>query len=118
MATATQCRSLESVRAEHHAVSEEIRALTIRRAMREVDRPELYRYYDDEHRELTNKIERLYGRMGDLARELASASGNLLSFACAESLIKEHKYCNGRFKTKGGNWLRCGCECHQSKKGS
>jgi hypothetical protein len=112
--TTTHLRPLETVRAEHDAVKEQIRALTIRRAQREVENPELFRYYDDEHKALTIEIERLYGHLGDLAREMASAEGRLLTFACAEALFKDHRDCRGEFRSNGV-WMKCACACHTAK---
>jgi hypothetical protein len=120
--TTTQFRSLEKVRAEHDAVKEELRDLTIRRAKREVENPELFLYPDPHHGWLTEEIYKLRDRMGILTRELASAEGRLLTWACAEAfgadrkLDKEHKFCRGEFKCNG-IWMKCGCECHQKKKG-
>lgn len=108
-------RNLETVRAEHDTIKAELRALTIRRAQREVDNPELFFCGDEEHGRLTDQIFKMREEMGVLARELASAEGRLLTFACAEAIGKEHRYCRGQFKS-GGKWLRCGCECHSKPK--
>jgi hypothetical protein len=114
--TITQFRYLEKVRVDHDAVKAELRALMIRRAQREIDNPDLFFQYDQEHRDLTNQIYKLRDRFGDLSRELASAEGRLLTFSCADGLSKEHKYCRGEFKSNG-IWMQCGCKCHKTKKG-
>jgi hypothetical protein len=101
-------RAEEAVRADYNTQKERVRALTIQRAKLDLD--------DDEgYRRLNCEIQKERERLALLERELASATGAYLTWACSDPVSPEHKYCRGEFNYNGV-WMRCGCDCHAAPK--
>jgi len=109
MKTATkQTGDIEALYAE---MKERLRALTIERAQRMVDDPELYFAPDQRDRELVGLIHEAKREFLKIEARYLSARGEWLTLGC---IAGEHKYCKRRVE-RDNAILVCSCPCHKTK---
>lgn len=97
-----------SVEAQFLECKAELRRVTIERAQREVENPELYWKPDALHRELAWTIAELRRQFARLEALYLSERGELVFVGC---MAGQHRFC---VQTGGG--LRCSCVCHSVKR--
>lgn len=93
-----------SVEAQFLECKAELRRVTIERAQREVEDPDLYWKPDALHRELAWTIAELRRQLTRLEALYLSEQGKLVFIGCRSG---QHRDCK-----RAADGLRCACECH------
>jgi hypothetical protein len=99
------------VEALYLATKERVRALTIERAQRIVEDPDIAHAPDDRDRDLVGAIHSARREFFLIQATYLSARGEYVMLGCHAG---EHKYCKRRVSRDGAT-LVCSCNCHKTK---
>jgi hypothetical protein len=102
-------RQTDDLDALYLSAKERLRALTIERAQRMVDDPDLYFAPDDRDRELVGQIYAARREFVAMQARYLSARGEYVFLGCYAG---EHKTCRREIGRKNDR-LVCACSCHQ-----
>ena len=108
--TATALK-LASIEKRYLAMKETLRELTIRRARRILDSPDLPFQPGWEDRKLSRQIREAKQRFDALEKELLSAKSEFVSDECREG---QHRRCRLKLRIEGRR-LACNCPCHLAR---
>jgi len=102
---------VQDVEALYLAAKDRLDALTIQRAMRVVEDPDIAHAPDARDRELVGAIHKAKREFLKIEARYLSARGLYVMLGCAAG---EHKYCKRQIE-RDGALLVCGCACHKTK---
>jgi hypothetical protein len=99
------------VEALYIVAKDRLDALTIQRAMRVVEDPDIAHAPDARDRELVGAIHQAKREFLKIEARYLSARGEYLMLGC---YVGEHKHCKRRVE-RDGAILVCSCACHKTK---